>query len=293
MKNIAEIIDNATVHVYDLTQFDIDAIMHSGQVFRYFPNKNNNGYQLVVGNNIAEIYPDDGKVIIKSNDSDYFFNYFDLRTDYNEIKRDLNKYEKLRPAITVGGGIRILRADFAEMVLSFIISANNNIKRFTKTLNLLCEKYGAPLDNSRFTISIEKYDTTLSCDLFAFPTLDQLSKLTADDFQSLGCGYRAPYLVKAMQQLQALDPYILSQLPNVLLDKELRKIQGVGPKVSGCIMLFCGNFHRLDTAPVDTWIKKALGQLTDSEQRAILENPFAGVAQQYIFYYLQHLHREL
>ena len=418
---LAEIIDKNTIYVYDLTQFDPDAIMHSGQVFRYFDGSDagsniyniNAGaadktysihntddktysihntddkiysfhnsddkiysfhnsdvrccvYRLIAGSNYAEIYKaslskpfdqaykniadayanvniteitgkhnadikkqHENKTIIKCSDSEYFFNYFDLQTDYNQIKKELSHLSKFKNAIKAGGGIRILRAEFAETVISFIISANNNIKRFTKTLNLLAEKYGAKQSininaintiNTINTISNSKTsgmnsknkqscsednsnsNNKNSCEssginegqhkiFFAFPTLNQLSAVTEQGFKDIGCGYRSGYLVKAVKQLQALNFDELNKLPDDLLKKELLKIQGVGPKVCSCIMLFC--FHRLNTAPVDTWITKALNQLNDGEQKAIFGNKYAGVAQQYIFYYMQYLHKEL
>lgn len=275
MKSIAEIIDEQTIHIYDLSQFDLDAIMHSGQVFRY--SKKGSGYRLVAGQNYAEISIEGDKAIIRSNDSAYFFRYFDLCTDYNEIKQQLLIYGKFRQVITAGGGIRILRAEFAETVISFILSANNNIKRFTKTLNSLAGQYGDRLPDGQF----------------AFPTLGQLSHVTEHDFDTLGCGYRSRYLVKAIRQLNDIDCNMLKQLQNDELRRELLKIYGVGPKVCACVMLFCGDFHRLDTAPVDTWISKALEQLTEAEKDVLLKHKYAGVAQQYIFYYLQYLHKDL
>lgn len=273
MNTIAKIIDSNTIEVYDLSQFDIDAIMHSGQVFRYF--KKDFGYVLVAGYNYAEIFFGGNKAIIKSNDSNYFYNYFDLDTDYNKIKQELLRFDGLKEAINAGGGIRILCGEFVETVISFIISANNNIKRFTKTLNLLAENYGDKLPNG----------------LYSFPTLEQLSCVSEADFKAFGCGYRSPYLVKAAEQLKELDFERLSGLSNERLAKSLMGISGVGPKVAACVLLFA--FHRLDTAPVDTWIGKALKTLTESDKLAVLSHSYAGVAQQYIFYYLQHLHGEL
>lgn len=272
---VAKIIDNNTIEVYDLTQFDTDAIMHSGQVFRYFAK--DTGYDLVVGSNYAEIIPCGEKVVIKSNDSEYFYNYFDLQTDYNEIKRELYKYEKIRPAIDAGGGIRILRGEFVEIVISFIISANNNIKRFTKTLNLLAENYGNKLPNG----------------LHSFPTLEQLSSVSESDFKTLGCGYRSSYLVKAIGQLKSIDINDLAKLPNNSLSKKLCLIVGIGPKVCACVKLFTGKLHRTDTAPIDTWLHKALDMLPEKDREVLLNHKYAGIAQQYIFHYLQHLHGEL
>jgi len=271
---IAKIIDKNTIEVYDTTQFDTNAIMHSGQVFRYFATSH--GYCLVVGNNHAEITEDTNKVIIKCNNAEYFYHYFDLDTDYNQIKKKLAHFVNLAPAIKAGGGIRILRADFAETAISFIISANNNIKRFTKTLNLLAEKYGTKLSNGHY----------------AFPTLEQLAKATEQDFKKLGCGYRSPYLVKAVEQLQTIDIELLSQLQNDQLIKELCRTKGIGKKVGSCLALF-STLHRLGITPVDTWIRKALDQMSEKERKELLAHEYAGVAQQYIFYFLQHKREQL
>ncbi|MCL2756096.1 MAG: hypothetical protein FWE45_03560 [Firmicutes bacterium] len=279
MQKIAEIIDDNTIHVYDLTQFNIDAIMHSGQVFRYFESVN--GYDVVVGNNFAEIIKEDNRAVIKCNNARFFWSYFDLDTNYNVIKEQLLKYHSIKKIFETSnaGGIRILRAEFIETVISFIVSANNNIKRFTKTLNQLCEQFGTKLENG----------------FFAFPTLEQLNNVTVSDFRALGCGYRSEHLVKAISQLG--QPHMqmekLCKLDNYELSKTLQTLFGVGQKVAFCVMLFCGDFHRLDLAPQDTWIIKALNQLPKEDKEILLNHKYAGVAQQYIFYYLQHLKKEL
>ncbi len=269
---IASIINQHSIRVDDLSQFDPYAILHSGQVFRYWQTQN--GWLVMSGQHYAEIKTVDGQVTIDCDDAMYFYQYFDFDTNYETIKQTLTA-SKLQKAITDGGGIRILRGDFLEIVLSFIISANNNIKRFTKTINDLCEQYG----------------TKTACGYNGFPTLAQCEQISETDFKRLGCGYRAPYLVKAIQELKALDFSQLQKLNNHELQRELLKMSGVGPKVAACVMLFA--FHRLDTAPVDTWIKKAIAQMSTAEQQKILQGQYAGIAQQYIFYYLQHLQREM
>jgi len=266
---IAKIIDKNTIEVYDLSQFDLSAIMHSGQVFRYF-EVGEDEYELVVGSHYAHMYRCDNKVVIKCSDADYFYQYFDFGTDYDVIKKEIACSESFASILKLSGGIRILKSDFFEMTISFIISANNNIKRFTKTLNLLAEKFGVKLENGRYS----------------FPVLMQLEIATDNDFKEIGCGYRSVYLVKAIQQLKNLDYYMLQKLPNDELLKSLLRIQGVGPKVAACIMLFA--FHRLDVAPIDTWITKALDSLGD-DKKILLSHKFSGVYQQYIFHYLQHL----
>jgi len=181
-------------------------------------------------------------------------NYFDLDTDYDAIKNYLSQFPELAEPIKAGFGIRILRQPFTQCIISFIISANNNIKRFSKTLSQI--------------------------------DFSNLDKYTEKDFIDLGCGYRAPYLTKAVKQIAELHFETLNKLPNEELRKELLKITGVGRKVADCVMLFA--FHRLDVAPVDTWISKAQAKGIDFSKYG----KYSGVAQQYIFYFLQHKRRE-
>jgi N-glycosylase/DNA lyase len=246
---IAKIIDSRTIHVYDKSQFDWYAIRNSGQIFRDPP---------------CNIVEEIDKIIISATgdkQSDWLWNFFDLDTDYGAIKGELSRFCSLRQSIRVGSGIRILKQPFAEIVISFIISANNNIKRFTKTI--------AQID------------------------FDNLGQYSEEDFRRMGCGYRSPYLVKAVRQLAEMNGEELGKLNNAELRKSLMSISGVGPKVADCVMLFAEPFHRLDVAPVDTWIAKAVSQLGSDDADAIFGHRFAGVAQQYIFYNLQHLRGEV
>lgn len=271
MKKVAVIVNQHTICIENSDQFDPYAILHSGQVFRYW--QTGDEWLVMSGIHWAKVKVSSKQSLITCDDTDYFYRYFDFDTDYQAIKTNFTT-PKLQNALKCGGGIRILHGDFVEMVLSFIISANNNIKRFTKIINQLCSEYG----------------NMTGCGYHAFPTLEQCAAITEKDFKRLGCGYRASYLVKAIQQLKTFKFAQLQVLSNQDLQRELLRITGVGPKVAACIMLFA--FHRLDIAPVDTWIKKAIAQLSLEEQKNILQGPYAGLAQQYIYYYLQHLHKE-
>jgi len=272
---IAKITNENTIEVYDLSQFDINSIMNSGQVFRWDFTHCDNCYTLDSGDKEANLYYEKSKAIISTKHTEYFFNYFDLNNDYNLIKSELTKYNTINKILNDEpsvGGIRILKGDFIETVISFIISANNNIKRFSNTIFLLCNKFGT---NN------------------AFPTLQQLQTITQDEFKKIGCGYRDSYLVNTVKMLSGSDFIfeVLNQLDNKDLEKKLMTLSGVGKKVANCIMLFC--FNRLYIAPVDTWIKKAIDKMPDADKQVLLNHKYAGVAQQYIFYYLQHLKREL
>jgi len=193
------------------------------------------------------------------------------KTDWNAVRAELLRFTELRDPIAHAPGMQILRQPFVECVVSFILSANNNIKRFSKTLAQM------------------QFD------------LDWLCGRTEDDFRAMGCGYRAPYLVSACKRLCGMDYAELCKLDDAALYKELRTVKGVGDKVARCLQLFC--FHRLNVVPVDTWIEKAYRQLTGDEAKRSVRyiadwyqnryGQYAGVAQQYLFYYLQYLKKEL
>jgi N-glycosylase/DNA lyase len=265
------------IDIKNLRNFDAAATADSGQVFRAW-NKPD-GVHFVSGREYAVVA---GGEIISTND-EYFANYFDLQTDYDEIQRTIKLSKE---NIESCGGIRILCGDFAEIVISFIISANNNIKRIKKTISALCEAHGEKLNFRGATY-------------YAFPTTAALSKISAEEFAAFGCGYRAPYLVKTAAALNTMSFAELSRLPNTELYKKLTALHGVGDKVARCIMLFA--FHRLDIMPTDTWIIKSADKFITpaktAKQTAVrLQDYFgeyAGIAQQYIFYYTQFLRKKI
>ena len=162
------------------------------------------------------------------------------------------------------------------MIISFIISANNNIPRIKKILNNLCSLYGTRLN-----------------DFYAFPTLNQLSRITTEEFKQIGCGYRADYLVESIQMLKSFNFESVNKMDTNELRCELMKLKGVGRKVADCILLF--GFHRTDVFPTDTWIVKVYNEISGSnESKSNAKNIsdwfvdkykcLSGYAQQYLYY---------
>lgn len=178
-----------------------------------------------------------------ADDIDYFKKFFDLKTNYNKIKQSLilQGEEILSKAVQFGEGIRILKQDLLEVIISFVFSANNNIKRITASLLELRKKFGTKID-----------------DYSAFPTLSQLSKISENDFKAIGAGYRSIQLVKLVKQLEQIDLKELNEYETEKLRTTLINLSGIGPKVADCILLF--GFARTDVFPVDTWIKKVYNQ---------------------------------
>ncbi len=254
------------------TNFDIRHILECGQVFRY--KKQVFGYTVYSLGQKADIYCQKDITKIFCKDKKYFAKYFDLDTNYDKIKSELEVLGGLYEEIKYGHGIRILHQDPVEMIISFIISANNNIPRIKQIIERICESFGTKMD-----------------DYYAFPTLAQLSKITEMDFRNMGCGYRSGYLVDTIKDLQTLDIESLSKLSTQDAKKILLSLKGVGNKVADCILLF--GFYKTDVFPTDTWIVKAYqdkygkdlsNPIEISKFFTNLYGAYAGYAQQYMFY---------
>lgn len=252
--------------------FDIRHVLECGQVFRY--QKRVFGYTVYSLGQKADIYCQKDTTKIFCKDKKYFVKYFDLDTNYDTIKSELKVVGDIGDEIAYGHGIRILHQDPVEMIISFIISANNNIPRIKQIIERMCERYGTKVD-----------------DYYAFPTISQLSKIKENDFRNLGCGYRSGYLVETIGMLQNMDAYSLYLLPTAEAKKILLSLKGVGNKVADCILLF--GYGKTDVFPTDTWIVKAYASkygdglsnpIEISKFFTNLYGKYAGYAQQYMFY---------
>lgn len=254
------------------TEIDMLQTLSCGQIFSW--RQTPDGFVVQTGNKVAKIKESELAYEILTNDKVFFTGFFDLKTDYNQIKSTLFKHEVMRQPILFGGGIRILRQDLLEVIISFVISANNNIKRISASVEYLRQNFGEKMG-----------------DCYAFPTLKQLAKITESDFRKAGAGYRSPQLVKLITQLSVVDFYSWGNLETDELKSRLVALSGIGPKVADCIMLF--GFGKTDVFPVDTWIEKVYNTFFEpchdrKQIRRILVDKFknvAGYAQQYLFYY--------
>lgn len=260
-------------------EFDIADILECGQVFSY-KKLDQNIYFVISYNKTAKIVINENTTEIFTKDVDYFYNYFDLNTNYKKIKDDLIKnYPGFEKFLQIGKGIRILNQDGYQTIISFIVSANNNIKRIKNILFKISEKFGKKIDETEF---------------YYFPSLEEISKATVEDFALIGAGYRSEYLVETIKLLKTEEYNIsnLSKLNTIELKDKLLKLKGVGPKVADCIMLF--GFNRTDVFPVDTWIRKAYylfesNKLSDekiSKYFVKKYGKYSGYAQQYIYNFM-------
>ena len=266
-------IENDIIKVLDKSQFNPEHILECGQVFRYGKDENNN-YFVISKNNKATIIEKENHYEIISNNTDYFVNYFDLNTNYNIIKTKLKQNKILSPMIDYGYGIRILKADPLEMIYSFTISQNNNIKRIKQIIERLCE-IGSANNNYK-----------------NFPTQSELFNAPLEFYESLGAGYRAKFLKELSVTLKDTNFEEIKNLSTDEIYNFLINLKGIGPKVASCILLF--GFSKTEKFPVDTWIEQVYYNHFSKEKRKrpqIQEyfesefGNFSGIAQQYLFFY--------
>ena len=276
--------------IFNKEFFNIFDTLSCGQVFRFKAMPL--GFKVFSTNKMAKLYYSNDQVIVECEDSDldYFYNYFDLDRDYQEIFESAKKenIEILEKASTYSKGIRILRQDIFECLVSFIISQNNNIKRISGSIEKLCENLGEQRESMG-----EKY--------YTFPSVKSLASASEDTYRSFGLGYRAEYVKRlAVAVEKGLDLASYSSLDTRQLKKKLTELYGVGDKVANCVILF--GYGRTDSFPVDTWIEKVykqdlMGKLTDREKISEqLINRFkknSGIYQQYLFHYKRNIEKAI
>ncbi|MBB1522969.1 MAG: 8-oxoguanine DNA glycosylase [Clostridiales bacterium] len=288
----------------NLKDFKLAHILENGQCFRWdrIEEQNDSAFIGVVSNNVfkisekeKEILGNDNLEVIKLTDiyvettmeetaaKKFLEEYFNLSENYEDIKKKYSEnYESLKKATEFAYGLRILKQDEFETIISFIISANNNIKRIKKIINNISMKCGKKIE-----FEGKEY--------FGFPNIEELRKLKEEDFKSLGAGFRAKYLESTVNKIYSdnLEKYIekLNNLSNKELEKELLNLKGVGPKVANCIMLF--GFNRIDSFPIDVWVKRVMqeeffgGEEVSNKKIEEFANTLykKGLAQQYLFYW--------
>lgn len=264
---------NDRIVIYNKEDFNPQHILECGQVFCY--DKIGDDYISYPEDKYAVISEVNEGYIIKTKDVDYFEHYFDLKNDYKKIKQNLSSFEILKKPLVFGHGIRILNQNLFETLISFIVSANNNIKRIKLILNNLRKALGHKIEN----------------DVYSFPTFEALKKCDEDFFKKMGAGYRAQYLTKVLSQI---TPEMLEEkrvLDSTQLRNFLVSLSGIGPKVADCILLF--GYKKDDVFPVDTWINQMYNQFYHKKDnrekiRKNLVDEFehmSGYAQQYLFYF--------
>lgn len=270
--------------------FEPRHIFECGQCFRWNIQEDGS-YTGVFKGNVLNVKKENNKIIFKGICKDNIISvvndYFDFDTNYKQIKEKLSKIDNyLKQSIEFGSGIRILNQDLWETIISFIISANNNIPRIKGIIERISKKYG-----NEIIWNNEKY--------YTFPIPAQLSKASVEDLRGLGLGFRDKRVYDTTKII--LNGEIsIEELENEKDTNKLREklltLPGVGPKVADCIMLF--GLKRFEVFPIDVWVRRVMNELyiknedetkvnkKEIEKLAIQKyDKLAGLAQQYLFYW--------
>lgn len=249
---------------------DLDLTLDCGQAFRW-EKQPDGSWSGVAKGVFLNISKKNDTFILKNTTKEDFENiwldYFDFNKDYVAICDTLKKDKLLAPAVDEYYGIRILNQDSWEVLCSFVISQQNNIKRIKGIISRLCTAYGEKVGSG----------------CYSFPSAEKLSTLTVQDFETLGTGYRAKYLEKLSKDVAAgkMDFEKIKTLPLDEARKELLNLYGVGVKVANCVLLFGFGFY--DAFPVDVWMKRVMEYYPDGLPECF--NGIGGIAQQYLFHW--------
>ena len=282
---------NNDIILTETDHFNLKKTFECGQCFRWDEIEKDE-FIGVVNGKVIHIKEDNGTFTFYDTTEEYFnsvlVDYFDFNLDYNKIDKKISTDEHIKKCIEYGNGIRILKQDLFETIISFIISANNNIPRIKKIISDLCERYGKEI-----IYNGKSY--------YSFPSYEDLKDITKEEFHELKMGFRDKYLVDATKKINSgeIDLDKITKMETSEAKKELMKIKGVGEKVSDCILLF--SLKRLELCPMDVWVKRifetryGLTDLTFENGFNLAKNnwgEYAGIAQQYLFYYERETSKE-
>lgn len=264
---------------FEVKDFNLKDTILSGSCFRVI-EENDGSFTNILKDRVINIKQDGNTIIVNSsnmnNIKEIIYDYFDLNRDYNNINKLLTiKDNNMKNIINRCNGYKILNQDSFEMCISYIISQNNNVKRISKSIEELSCKYG-----KKIIFNNKEYHL--------FPTYEELKNLKVEDFTSLKVGFRDKYLYDFINKYNSLKD--LNKLSTIDALNELMKIKGIGLKVASCILLF--GYKRLDTFPIDTWVKQNISKNYNikNDQKSIERfaketyGEYSGLAIQYMFH---------
>jgi len=256
-------------------QPNLSHIFECGQCFRWNVQQDGS-YIGIACNEVVQARVVGNKIILDGTDNlEFWSNYFDISFDYESVKSQLSNDEILAKCIDYGCGIRILRQDLFETIISFIISANNNIPRIKGIIERICKLCGERIGNTEY---------------YTFPTAEQIVNAGLNQLSTIGAGYRDKYICETAK-MWLNENNDLQTLSTDLARKKLLKFQGIGPKVADCILLF--GLRRFDAFPTDVWVKRLMEEAYSVLPAKIAEfsektfGEYRGLAQQYLFYYFR------
>lgn len=275
-------------YIKKIDSFELKDIFECGQCFRW--NKEaDESYTGIFNKKILNVRKEsNGDIVFTGNATENEIEeYFDLKRDYTKIKNELSLIDNyLKQSIEYGSGIRILNQDLFETIISFIISANNNIPRIKGIIERICKQYG-----DRLEFEGREY--------YSFPDAKELTKASVQDLKNLGLGFRDERVFETTRMIASKE-FNISELDNMHTEdvrEKMMLLPGVGPKVCDCILLF-STLKRFDVFPIDVWVRRVMNELyiknadeskvNKKEIKRIADEKFGnleGIAQQYLFYW--------
>ncbi len=268
----------------EVKYFNLKYTLECGQCFRW--KEIDNYYVGVIKDRVIKIRQEDNTLYIRSNNVNdlekVVREYFELDKDYKEIEERISKVDKyVKEAVKNTTGLRHLKQDFFETIISYIISANNNIPRISKSVNEISRRYGKEIEFDE-----EKY--------YLFPRPEDLKNVSIDEYRECGVGFRDKYIYNTVKKIndKEIDLDKMQWMETTELKKLLLTLMGIGPKVADCILLF--SCSRQEVFPIDVWVERVMKKLyfedKDVSKKQILEysdknfGKDAGIIQQHLFY---------
>ena len=264
--------------------FNLKYTLECGQCFRWECIEDNT-YIGVIEDRVIKIKQQGNKLLIWSslttNLEQAVSKYFDLNKDYSFLEKEIAKIDNnVEESLKYSSGIRILNQPLFETIISYIISANNNIKRISRSVKDISRKYGKKVlfENNEY---------------YLFPTLEEIANITIDDLLECGTGFRARYIKNVINYFLDNKNFLMN-LENMDTEnarKSLMSLMGVGPKVADCILLF--SLKRGEVFPIDVWVKRIMEKLYFKDNTSIKEiseyakdkfGKYAGIVQQHLFH---------
>jgi N-glycosylase/DNA lyase len=274
---------------------NLDVTLCCGQVFRW--NKKGNWWYGVAGSKAFKVRKVNTELDFENADAKFVRNYFGLDDDLQKIGDSVGRDDHIRKALREFWGLRIIRQDPWECLISYICATYKNIPAIKHMLLSISRSFGEKiiLDGMEF---------------FTFPTIERLASATVKDLLACGLGYRATYVQETSKRIfeNSFELESLRQLPYLQAKKKICSFAGVGPKVADCVLLF--SLGKTEAFPVDRWIERVilnhytkklptelaqkLGQhegLTNSDYAKLnmfgreYFGKYAGYAQEYLYHY--------
>lgn len=290
------------VKIEGTSLFDVGKTFDCGQSFRFDPvtdSSHNLEFAGCAYGKYISVAQDGSTLYIYNATAKEYENvwraYLGLDRNYGEINRDilsLSDNPALMSAVENASGIRILHQDPWEAICSFIISQNNNIPRIKKLVAALCRAAGDEIDTSLMSGHIADAHKTAEGHFYSFPSPERVLSLGVSGLADIKTGFRAKYIFDAAEKMVEgkIDLEFLENADTEECIKHLCSVKGIGPKVASCALLF--GFAKLDAFPIDVWIKKVMAKYFDKDFDPASLGEYAGIAQQYLFYYERYLQSE-